>query len=363
MRRSAIADSSLDRDRQEVAHERQRRAVEVAAALDAPVGQDHRVVDRRVELALGDQPGRGRACRARRRAPAACSAASRRPGPASRRTRWLATISESASTRVRLRALTAWPTCGRSACRSAAKARSVPSSASTVIAATTSAMREQRGEVVDRQAQHAEDAVGAVDQRQPLLGAQRDRLRARRAASAAAVGTDCAVGVPHLALADQRQRAVAERREVAAGAERAVLADDRRDAVAEQRRAAGRRAAGRAPERAIARLRARSSSIARTTSRSTGVAHAGGVRAHQRDLQLGGALGRDHGVGERAEAGGDAVHRRVAGDELVDQRRRTFHLGRGRASPSRTAAPVARHGDDVVDPQTASGELDRRSFI
>ena len=39
-----------------------------------------------------------------------------------------------------------------------------------------------------------------------------------------------AVGVADLALADQHQRAVRERREVAAGPERAVLGDDRRDA-------------------------------------------------------------------------------------------------------------------------------------
>ena len=93
---------------------------------------------------------------------------------------------------VRLRALTAWPTCGRSACRSAAKARSVPSSASTVIAAVTSASRSSAVEVGEREAQHPEHAVGAVDQRETLLGAQRRPARARRAASAAAAGDDVA---------------------------------------------------------------------------------------------------------------------------------------------------------------------------
>ncbi len=43
------------RDRQEVAGERHRGAVEVAARLDPAVGQDHRVVDRRAQLRVGDR--------------------------------------------------------------------------------------------------------------------------------------------------------------------------------------------------------------------------------------------------------------------------------------------------------------------
>ncbi len=39
-----------DRDREEVADQGERRPVEVAARLDAPVGEHHRVVDRRSKL-------------------------------------------------------------------------------------------------------------------------------------------------------------------------------------------------------------------------------------------------------------------------------------------------------------------------
>ncbi len=46
-------------DCEEVADERHRGAVEVAAALHPAVGKDHRVVDRRVELAFGDGPCMG----------------------------------------------------------------------------------------------------------------------------------------------------------------------------------------------------------------------------------------------------------------------------------------------------------------
>ena len=54
-------------DRQEVADEGERRAVEVAARLDPTVGQHHRVVDRRAQLDGGDPRRRARACRAPRR--------------------------------------------------------------------------------------------------------------------------------------------------------------------------------------------------------------------------------------------------------------------------------------------------------
>ena len=46
-------------DGQEVQHVAHRRPVEVAVGLDAPVGQDDRVVDRGRQLASGDRPGVG----------------------------------------------------------------------------------------------------------------------------------------------------------------------------------------------------------------------------------------------------------------------------------------------------------------
>jgi len=53
---------------------------------------------------------------------------------------WLATIGEAFSSARKLAADAAWPGCGRSACRSAANGASVPSSASTDIAAVMSAV-------------------------------------------------------------------------------------------------------------------------------------------------------------------------------------------------------------------------------
>ena len=191
--------------------------------------------------------GRRRWCREPRRAPAACSAASRRPARGRRPRGGWPRSALPASRRARLRALAAWPTCGRSACRSAAKARSVPSRPSTVIAAVTSARPTSSVRSCSARHEHAEDAVGAVDQREALLGAQRDRRRGPAAAKRVGGGHDRTVGVPDLALAHQRERAVAERGEVAAGAERAVLAHDRREAVRAAGRAGGRRSRGGRP--------------------------------------------------------------------------------------------------------------------
>lgn len=56
-------------------------------------------------------------------------------------------------------------------------------------------------------------------------------------------------------------------------------------------------------------------------------AHPGGVRTHQRALQLGAELGADVPDGERAEAGGDAVDGARLGREGLDPGPRGRHLG------------------------------------
>ena len=127
-------------DRQEVEHVGDRRPVEVAVGLDPAVVEHDRVVDGRGQLARRRPARRGRRCRGRRRAPAASSAASRRPAPGCSPGRggWRRSP-EPASSRVRFAAEAACPGCGRSACRSAANTRSVASWPSTLIAAVMSA--------------------------------------------------------------------------------------------------------------------------------------------------------------------------------------------------------------------------------
>ena len=147
----------------------------------------------------------------------------------------------------------------------------------------------QEGEVGQRQDEHPEHPVGAVDQREALLGRELDR-RQPRGLERLRRRHQLTVRVAHVALADQRQRAVRERREVAGAAERAVLVHHGRDARVEQaghqlrhlRAYAG--PAGR--ERGQAQQHQPTHDLAlhlRT--------RAGSVRAHQRALELRAHLG------------------------------------------------------------------------
>ena len=127
----------------------------------------------------------------------------------------------------------AWPGCGRMAWSSAAKTRSVAELGLHRHGRRDVRRTHQEGEVGQRQDQHPEHAVGAVDQREALLGRELDRRQTGRGQRLGG-RHQRAVGVAHVALADQRQRAVRERREVAGAAERAVLVHHRRDARVEQ---------------------------------------------------------------------------------------------------------------------------------
>ena len=176
---------------------------------------------------------------------------------------------------------------------------------------------EQVPRVVDRQQQHAEHAVGAVDQRQALLGGQRRSAAARPRCSASAAGHPGAVLAEHPALAEQHQRAVGQRGQVAGGAERAVLGHPRRD-VGLSRSTSACATSGRTPEWPIASDRTRSSIIARTTSRGIGApmpAACERISACCSSARRSGAIER---VGQRAEAGRDAVDRPAGALDVVD---------------------------------------------
>ena len=90
-------------------------------------------------------------------------------------------------------------------------------------------------------------------------------------------------------------------------------------------------------------------------------AHAGGVRAHERALQLLAALDRDRDVGERAEAGRDAVGRLLAAGQPLDHRRARLHRA-PRLGRERHRRAVAGHGDDVLRRQSGAGQLDHAGW-
>ncbi len=117
-----------------------------------------------------------------------------------------------------------------------------------------------------------------------------------------------------------------QRREVAGAAERAELADHRGDARVEER------GHGLGDQRADAGAAAGKGLHAQEDQRADDLAldrgaHPGGVRAHQRALQLGAQLGADVPDGEGAEAGRDAVDGARFGGEGVDPGARGRHLG------------------------------------
>ena len=231
-----------------------------------------------------------------------------------------------------------------------------------------SAIGSRSSRSCEGQHEHAEHPVGAVDQRQALLGPQRARGCDAGGASAPAPSTSGAVGEPRLALADEHERGGGERGEVAARAERAVLVHDRRDAGVEQRRRSPRRPrAGRrrSPSPGCGPAAASSPAPPRV---STLGPEPGGVRADQRELQLGRALGRDDGVGRARRS---RSRRRTPGsgcvDQPVDHRRAARQRVDGRRRRATTVGAAAGDGDDVDrrpchrGPSTTDGDgLSRR---
>ena len=105
-----------------------------------------------------------------------------------------------------------------------------PSWPSTLIAAAMSAVLKQAVEVGQREHQHAEHAVGAVDQREAFLLGQHDRRQAVRRQRVAGV-EKVALGISDRAFAHHRERDVRQRREVTGTAEAAVLVHHRSQAA------------------------------------------------------------------------------------------------------------------------------------
>ena len=175
---------------------------------------------------------------------------------------------------------------------------------------------DQRLQVVAGEREHAEHAVGAVDEGEALLGGQPYRLETGRRQRRGGVG-EVAVRVAYGALAHQGQRAVRERCEVARAAERAVLVDHRRDAGVEHPGVGLDRADADPGVTAGEGAQPEQHQPADDLALDLGTG-AGGVRADERALELLAQLGGDVPVGQGAEAGRDAVGRDLAGGEGVD---------------------------------------------
>lgn len=175
---------------------------------------------------------------------------------------------------------------------------------------------EQALQVHAGQHEHAEHAVGAVDQRQALLGAQFDR--ADPGLVQGGVGGQVPPGgVADPALAHQGQRHVRQGRQVPRAAQAAVLVHDRGDAGVEQR---GEGLGGGDLHAGVARgqgAQAQQHEGAHDLVLHLG-SGPGGVRADERTLEAGPQVGGDVAGGERAEAGADPVGGDLAAGERLD---------------------------------------------
>ena len=192
---------------------------------------------------------------------------------------------------------------------------------------------------MQREAEHAQDAVGAVDQRKAFFGPQ---LNGRQSGSLERPGGRLGVAAgPDFALADDSECAVAERGEVTAGAQGPVLTNDRSDTCIEHRELEidNLRTGAREGHRQAAGPQEQHCTHDFELDR---VAHPCGVRPDEGDLQLRGALRRDDRARQRPETSRDAVDGRAAVDKPVDERRRTAHC---RIGLRRQPRPCAGTGD------------------
>ena len=351
VRRSLMRGDVGDRDGEEVEHVADRRAVEVAVGLDPAVERDHRVVDGRGQLAAGDARRRGRAVS--RAAPCTCGRAAQRVGVlhagALRARGAMAMIAAAGQQRAQVGgASRPGPGAGAAPAGRRRTRRRCPAAPRRSSRRRRRPCVEQPAQVGERQHQHAEHAVGAVDQRQALLLGQLDRLDAG--------------GAQRLGGGPQRRRRRRARRPRPSARARpcdsgarspeqpsepyscttGVMPGVEHRGVGLRGRPAARRC-GRWPGSTAA-----AASAPRTTSRSTSGPGAGGVRADQGALQLGAPLERDVRGGQRAEAGGDAVVRLGRPRPAASTTSRLRAISASASSASRTPQPVAGDADDVV---------------
>ena len=231
--------------------------------------------------------------------------------------RWLATMPESASSRRRFAAEAACPGCGRSACRSAAKTRSVPSWPSTLIAAAMSAaLSSIRRSAIASTSMPSMPSVPLISAspslassstgREAGLGAaRRRRVDVRRAASLTSPSP-----ISASAQCDSGARSPEQPSEPYSCT----------TGVMPWREHRGHRLRGVRPDAGVPggqRGEPQQHQRADHLALDLGAA-AGGVRADQRLLQLGAHLGRDVPGGQGAEPGRDAVRRGGRGGELLD---------------------------------------------
>ena len=246
------------------------------------------------------------------------------------------------------------PRWGRASWIRGSRGAGVPRSASRLIAAAAAAVRQSTHASCTSRASRAVWAWVPLMKASPSLGANRNGCEARRRER-----PGCrrgARGPQHVALAHQRQRHVAERRQISARADAALLRHHRDHPGVEHghERVHQLRSypAGRPEEHVGPKQHERAHDGGRQRS-----PHAGRMTADQIDLQLLELVGGDADVGELSEAGVDPVDRLTRGDGAPRPAGGSRPARHAPPASTRTRRPGSPGGtDDVLDREGASVE-------
>ncbi len=220
----------------------------------------------------------------------------------------------------------------------------------------------EKESAVEGEAAHGNGHLDPVDESQALLCAERDRADARPPEGSG--GPQRPALEPRLALADQEESQVSERREVSGGAHGALLGHDRE--------AIGREHPQKRFDRPDANARpALGEGIGPQDHHGPhglvreGAADSGGVAAHEIPLERLDVRLLNRHVGKPAESGIDAVDALAALEGFVDRTpRRRNRPPRRRRKRRPRAAPC--HVDEIVEAQPRAVQeepLHRRAIV
>ena len=245
-------------------------------------------------------------------------------------------IAEPSSSRQTFAAASCWPFSGLARWTAGRKLVLDPCSDSSESAHARSAVAARRRARSDAERRHRRHELGPVDEREPLLAREPHRLEADCPQRVGAV-EELAVD-DGLALADEREREMRERREVAARADRSARGHVRQHAAVQALEQQLDRRDVRAREPLRERVRAQQHRRAHDVVRIR-LADAAGMAAQEPELELLAELLRDVGRDEAAEARVHAV--RVLALDPVDERSRRAHalLARSRRASRRARRP------------------------
>ena len=179
----------------------------------------------------------------------------------------------------------------------------------------------------EREPQQRDRRLCAIDQREALL--RREPRGLEPGAGERSRPGLARMAVPRLALADEHEREVRQRREIAACPNRSSRRHHRMHTTIEQRDEqlqCERVDAGKALREHVGAERHHRPHDGNRQR----PAHAGRVAAQQVDLQRRQRVGLDLHLGKGAEAGIDAIDRRIAASDLVDNVARRLHTVQGR---------------------------------